>query len=257
MIIALTGEIGVGKSTVAKSFLNKGYKKLSFADVMKQTCADCFPWVPLNAWWDPILKETPFADMWVDGLLDPGEMAHRPIVLNRYVIEKFNKVFNLDCSKVCDQKGYVLRQFKSPREALQFIGTEVLRATDPDCHVKATLASIIASGGVNLVNDDLRFDNEAQAIKDMGGYIVKVEREGAETKQGIAGHSSEAGINLMFVDMVFVNGIWSEERTIADAADTIKLLVPGFAEAKRRFLDEAQPLIDKTVDQYLKDHDGA
>jgi len=246
MIIALTGEIGVGKSTIAKSFLNKGYEKLSFADVMKETCAKAFEWIPREVWWDPILKETTFMDMNVS-----------PPLLSRGYLEFFNHAFKFDCTKICDQKGYIHRVFKSPRETLQFIGTEVLRATDPDCHVKATMAAVIASGGVNLVNDDLRFDNEAQAIKDMGGYIVKVEREGAETKQGILGHASEAGINPMFIDMVFVNGIWSEERTIADAADTIKLLAPGFAEAKRRFLDEAQPLIDKTVDQYLKDHDGA
>lgn len=258
MIIALTGEIGVGKSTIAKSFLNKGYNKLSFADIMKNTCANVFPWVPRNAWWDPVLKETLFDTIWHQNLSEPGSIPSRPVILSRYVIEQFNKTFNLDCSKVCDQKGYVMRQFGSPREALQFIGTEVLRATDPDCHVKATMAAVIASESINWVNDDLRFDNEAQAIKDMGGYIVKVEREGAETKQGIAGHASEAGINPMFIDMIFINGVWSEERTIADAADTIKLLVPGFAEAKRRFLDEAvTPLVDKTVDQYLKDHDGA
>lgn len=245
MIIALTGEIGVGKSTIAKSFLNKGYNKLSFADVMKNTCADVFPWIPRNAWWDAVLKETTFADMWVDGLIDHGAMTHRPVVLNRYVIERFNKVFNLDCSKVCDQKGYVMRQFGSPREALQLIGTEVLRATDPDCHVKATMAAVIASESTNWVNDDLRFDNEAQAIKDMGGYIVKIEREGVETKQGIVGHASEAGIDPKFIDCVYANGIYSEERTIADAADMLILLTPGLSESKM------------ITDQYLKDHDGA
>ena len=57
--------------------------------------------------------------------------------------------------------------------------------------------------------DDVRFDNEAAAIKKLGGIIVEIESTKTSTrintKAGIAGHSSEDGIDLKYVDYIIEN----------------------------------------------------
>ena len=45
--------------------------------------------------------------------------------------------------------------------------------------------------------DDLRYDNEAQAIKDMGGIIIKLKRDGISYKMD---HATEKPVDLKFVD---------------------------------------------------------
>lgn len=81
---------------------------------------------------------------------------------------------------------------KTPRHAMQTLGTEWGRkCIGEDFWAilwKDTAESILAKKG-RVVVDDLRFPNEAEAIRKVGGVIVKLEGRG-----GIAGaHASEAG----------------------------------------------------------------
>lgn len=80
---------------------------------------------------------------------------------------------------------------KTPRHAMQTLGTEWGRdLITPDLWIRAWRAVLSAvPPGVNVVVDDCRFPNEAEAVRAAGGVIVRVEREGAG--QGAAGHSSE------------------------------------------------------------------
>lgn len=60
-----------------------------------------------------------------------------------------------------------------------------------------------------IVCDDVRFDNEAEAIKSLGGIIIKLEskksEERNEAKDGISGHVSENGLDLKHVDYIIEN----------------------------------------------------
>ncbi len=61
----------------------------------------------------------------------------------------------------------------------------------------------------DIVCDDVRFDNEAVAIKELGGYVIKITRPN-NTKHaiggvGIANHASEAGISKNLIDFEIVN----------------------------------------------------
>jgi hypothetical protein len=79
----------------------------------------------------------------------------------------------------------------SPRVALQTLGTEWGR----DCINKdiwINRAKSEMSKHENLVISDCRLNNEAQAILDMGGYIIQVVRSDAKE---VAAHSSESGIS--------------------------------------------------------------
>lgn len=67
--------------------------------------------------------------------------------------------------------------YKTPREAMQSLGTEWGRDTiDPDLWMRAWLVSLPAEG--LIVVDDCRFPNEADAIRAAGGIIVRVHRPG-------------------------------------------------------------------------------
>lgn len=65
----------------------------------------------------------------------------------------------------------------TPRWALQQVGTELFRThIDPDVWVKSLARRYQAESNVSLLVTDLRFKNEAVAIHNLGGLVVKCER---------------------------------------------------------------------------------
>lgn len=69
------------------------------------------------------------------------------------------------------------------------------------------------------VCDDVRFDFEAKAIKDMGGVVVKITSNRAFEVGGIPGHHSENGIDDEWVDYHIEN-----TGTIEELEEQIKTL---------------------------------
>lgn len=57
--------------------------------------------------------------------------------------------------------------------------------------------------------DDLRFDNEAVAIKQVGGHVIKIENSRGTslitTANGTSNHASEQGIDPKYIDFVIPN----------------------------------------------------
>jgi len=94
---------------------------------------------------------------------------------------------------------------KTPRELLQTLGTEWGRAfVGPDVWVTIARRRIEELGPTPLepvVVADVRFDNEAAAIREMGGQVWRVERPGFVT----GGHASEQGVSPDLVDFVIHN----------------------------------------------------
>ena len=62
------------------------------------------------------------------------------------------------------------------REILQKVGTDFMRSIDPDCWVKYTTKVMkeLLEDKKHLVVSDVRFENEARAIKDLGGELWKL-----------------------------------------------------------------------------------
>lgn len=92
---------------------------------------------------------------------------------------------------------------KSPRYAMQTLGTEWGRLLiDQDFWVTAWMrkASILAKQGKDIVADDVRFMNEAQAIRQLGGEIWRVVRHA-----NIGTHASETEQQLIMDDRVVAN----------------------------------------------------
>lgn len=89
---------------------------------------------------------------------------------------------------------------KSPRELLQLLGTEFGRSMiHEDIWVTRAMRSVVEardSGCPGVVITDVRFDNEAVAIREEGGVILEVVRPGDGCLSAeAAGHASEAGIS--------------------------------------------------------------
>lgn len=89
------------------------------------------------------------------------------------------------------------RHGKSPRELLQFLGTDVCRThLGPDVWANAALAKL--EPGRLYVCDDVRFDNEARAIRNRCGVVWMLDTTGAP-KSAHTAHASEAGVAMSLV----------------------------------------------------------
>lgn len=95
---------------------------------------------------------------------------------------------------------------KSPRQLLQTLGTEWGRGL-----VRADIWIRIAGRRINeltadrcpaVVISDVRFDNEAQMIRDRGGEVWRIERTPASETYA---HVSEAGISGRLIDLTIDN----------------------------------------------------
>ena len=102
---------------------------------------------------------------------------------------------------------------KSPRELLQTLGTEWGRdSVHQEIWIRRAMRRAEKMGGLVVVTD-VRFDNEAKAIRATGGVIWEVRRVGA----GIPGnHSSEAGISDHLIDLRIEN-----DGTVGSLAATV------------------------------------
>lgn len=89
------------------------------------------------------------------------------------------------------------------REFLQYFGTEVGRNIDRDLWVKSLMYSYGRDKENYWVIPDVRFPNEAEAIRNAGGVLWKIEREGS----GAGNHISEKLIDSIGVDIVIENNL--------------------------------------------------
>jgi hypothetical protein len=77
----------------------------------------------------------------------------------------------------------------TPRHAMQTLGTEWGRTfIGRDFWINAWGRRVRLSNADHVVVDDVRFPNEAQAIRDMGGMVVRIERVGGKARDS---HISE------------------------------------------------------------------
>ena len=141
MIIGITGLISSGKDTAADYLItHHQFKKESFANSLKDAVANVFGW-------DRIMLEgrTKEAREWREQV-DP------------WWAERLNMP-NL-----------------TPRWILQYWGTEVCRKGFNDDIWIASLENKLRTSKDDVVISDCRFGNEVKAIKDAGGYTIRIHR---------------------------------------------------------------------------------
>lgn len=81
----------------------------------------------------------------------------------------------------------------TPRFAMQTLGTDWGRECDPDLWVKFGMmkAANLLRHGQAVVFSDVRFENEARAIREAGGEVWRIVRPGEGLHGFAAGHVSE------------------------------------------------------------------
>jgi len=139
MLIGLLGRIGSGKGSVADELVNTyGFRQDSYASTLKDITALLFNW-------DRAMLEGN----------TPESRADRELV-DEWWSEKLG-----------------IENF-TPRLALQLIGTDVFRNNfHPDIWMLSVMSRYKDD---NVVISDCRFPNEVQAIREMGGRIIRVDR---------------------------------------------------------------------------------
>jgi hypothetical protein len=101
--------------------------------------------------------------------------------------------------------------FTKDRKLLQWLGTEWGRGTiSQSIWVDLWKHEVEnCSAKTIVVCDDVRFDNEAETVKSLGGKIIEITsnqtQNRIDTKSGIVQHSSEAGIDPKLIDFTVEN----------------------------------------------------
>ena len=203
-IIGLIGSRGAGKTT-AYNIISRlmPTNEIMIARKLKTVCADilCIPESDLN---DPAVKEIPFAEPHILTTIDL-----------EYILRKFDIYGHLPMA-VAKHAG---RGLKSPRDAAQYVGTEVVRDIDHQIHMKTAMRD--AMDGILNVVTDIRFLNEYLAFSDAypDFELWYIKRDVAESNAAADTHPSERGINLL---RRYANRVIENNGTIAGLQSAIR-----------------------------------
>ena len=172
-LIGLTGYMGVGKDAAAALLFMLGFHRRAFADSLRDEVANF-----LNK----------------PGELEfPGFPESMPLRLEE-LLQEYRLPFYRSIQDPVWQKPTP----PAMREILQLWGTEYRRRQDPNYWTRKTLSNLPAK----TVISDLRFPNEAQAVRDKGGVIWRIVRRSVEATSD---HSSEVLQRDIKVDSTIEN----------------------------------------------------
>jgi cytidylate kinase len=181
VIIGLAGPAGCGKDTVADILVrNHGYTRIAFADPLRAMALAL----------DPIIYE-----------------------------ESETGIVRL--SELVGEGGWdwAKREFTEVRRTLQRLGKEVVRDhVGANFWVDTAMQRMQAEAAEKWVVTDCRFQNEAKAVVDYGGHVVKIVRPSVQPLPGA--HSSEAGFDESLIECWLANS-----RSLDDLEEQVATLV--------------------------------
>ena len=181
VIVGLHGAAGSGKDTAAGFLTDRGFVQIALADPMKRLAAEL---------WGASEEQ-----LWGESDMRGSQLPGAPDGM-------------------------------TARRALQLIGTEIGRQIDRDVWVRHAVAQArralrsgplvydrrygFVFGAVDLppagvVISDVRYRNELDVIRDAGGTLIKVRRQGAGLLGSDGDHPSEAGLTDDLFDRVIDN----------------------------------------------------
>lgn len=143
MNIGIIGRARVGKDTAGKWLVdNRGYRRVAFADALKEAAWEIDPWICLNDW-------PQFARRLSDKVAGPSSWERAK------------------------------DEYPEVRRFLQELGASV-RAIDPDFWLRAAMKKVVEANdaGVPVVITDVRYPNEAASLKRAGFHLVYIDRPG-------------------------------------------------------------------------------
>jgi len=139
MIIGICGLISSGKGTVADILVDQGFKKVSFADKLKDGVSTIFGW---------------------DRAMLEGDTDE-----SRTWREQRDDFWSAET-----------KMEVTPRLVLQLFGTDCMRNGFDDGVWVSLLKKTILDNPGNYVVPDVRFENEIAMLRDIGGEVWEVQR---------------------------------------------------------------------------------
>lgn len=92
----------------------------------------------------------------------------------------------------------------TPRIMMQTLGTEWGRSLLPDLWLRVWQRELDDNTHTVCV-PDVRFDNEAELIRELGGIVIHIQRNPTADMLAVPAHTSEAGIAHVKGDIIFRN----------------------------------------------------
>lgn len=188
-VVGVSGKAQHGKDTIGARLVSRyAFERASFADALRSILAAV----------DPVV-------LTIEGNLD-GHGHLPPRSGYRYVTGLRDYV---------EANGWEEAKRRTEARELQIRLGMAMRAIDPDFWVKTALSTLRPGG--RYVFTDVRFPNEAKAIVDAGGTLVRVERPGVESSD----HESETALDTYPFDLTIVNdkAVWDLVAVVDAIAD--------------------------------------
>jgi hypothetical protein len=200
-VVGLIGLKGSGKDTAATFLRARGFVRVAFADALYQEVAETYG-VQLDLLQSRDTKETPLEALALKHCRDSRFIA----VCRRLDPYGTNAEF--------------LEKWRSPRQILQWWGTDYRRKIDKDSYWLDLIRGIIdAYPETNFVITDVRFPNEADFVSTMGGKLARIRRPSLEAlaalereSSGTFAHPSETALLTWQTDYEFINEDGNPDR---------------------------------------------
>lgn len=180
MIIGFAGRMKSGKGVLTNELVRQGYIKLAFADFLKTTVANLY-----NTDLAPFTSQE-----------GKAEILSTPFIWNNDIATKLFNALNINYLYPIENQTFFTR-----REALQYIGTDVLRKHDNNFHINKTLTNLDHSK--NYVCEDFRYQNELDALNNISSsksyYIIR------PAIFHYSNHISETSLNWSNTSNVLIN----------------------------------------------------
>ena len=155
-IVGISGKIASGKTTYCNLLLNKfnEYCRLSYGDILKEETSDLFNY-PLEWAYDQILKYN---------VVNPEICSFNKLVFKRFLY--FIGLYK-------PNMPFLPYGNMTVRSVLQWYGTNYIRKNNPDYWVDLMNKKLISHPWAII--EDVRFKNEANQIKKLGGLLIRIE----------------------------------------------------------------------------------
>lgn len=176
-IVGVIGKKRAGKDTFGKALIEAhGFTRVAFADPLRQALLALDPLVGISGTIERLRK------------LEPGLQASTYVRLR----------------KLIDVVGWEIAKDYVPevRRLLERFGTDSIRSLDDDFWVRMAVEKIQATDGPVVVTD-VRFPNEADRIRELGGSIVRVIRPDQVVDAGA--HECETALDEYREDVTLYN----------------------------------------------------
>lgn len=185
IVVAFCGPSGSGKDTAVDYLVKEGIfrKKIAFADYLKQLCSRITK-IPKEYFYEKKNEKLP----------NPFQLSEQNI---RFIATQVRNAIPLDVlgydkfkpGKVQVQK-YTGHVMNTPREILQYVGTEVMKGFYGPVHAYLTCQSLAGQGGVFAISD-LRFVDEVETCNKFYKFFYPIRIVGRNESKDDSLHRSE------------------------------------------------------------------